>query len=70
MHAFAISAAFYYAFRIPLGCDVSPRVVALKELAEGIIVIVPPTRDLLRMARQISCTLDRLGICTSAAAPA
>jgi hypothetical protein len=36
-------AIFYYAVRIPLNCDTRPAVVAAKELAEALIVIVPPT---------------------------
>jgi hypothetical protein len=46
MHACLVSAVFYYAVRIPFACNLSPMVVALKELAEGLIVIVPPTRVL------------------------
>jgi hypothetical protein len=51
LHAFFVAAVFYYAVRIPFACDTSPTVVALKELAEGLIVIVPPTRIWLRARR-------------------
>jgi MYXO-CTERM domain-containing protein len=52
LRAFLAGALFYYAVRIPFACHLSPAIVALKELAEGLIVIVPPTLIWLRARRR------------------
>jgi MYXO-CTERM domain-containing protein len=52
LRAFLAGALFYYAVRIPFACNLSPLIVALKELAEGLIVIAPPTLIWLRAQRR------------------
>src|SRR5262249_40301755 len=51
LRVFLGASVLYYAVRIPFNCDLSPPVVALKELAEGLIVLTPPTVALLRARR-------------------
>jgi hypothetical protein len=43
MELFCVTALFYYAIRVSLQDDLRPWVIALKEVAEGIVVVVPPT---------------------------
>jgi hypothetical protein len=47
MRAFVLSSLVYYAVRLPLQSDLTPSVVAAKELIEALLVLVPPTIVLL-----------------------
>jgi MYXO-CTERM domain-containing protein len=53
LSTFLSGAVFYYAVRIPLACNLAPTTVALKELAEGLIVILPPTLIWLRARAEV-----------------
>ena len=48
MRVFLVSALCYYAIRLPLNCDLRPAVVGIKELSEGVVVLIPVVLTLRR----------------------
>ena len=52
MRVLCISAVAYYALVLPLCCVTDSLPIALTDLAEGIVVVVPPTVYLFRLFRR------------------
>ena len=51
MMTLCVTAVAYYALALPLNCVTSDLAIALSDLAEAVVVIVPPSLVLLRMLR-------------------
>ncbi|HZS35517.1 MAG TPA: hypothetical protein VFF06_01755 [Polyangia bacterium] len=51
MQVYLVSALVYYAIRLPLNCSLSPALIGLKELSEGLVVLVPVVVTLARRRR-------------------